>query len=466
MDSCCIDKASSSELSEAINSMFQWYRNAEACYAYLSDVHSTENVQIRNELHLSQWFTRGWTPQELLAPPSVVFFNSNWLDIGSKASLSPLISRITGVENIFDFESASVAQKMSWVAERITTRIEDRAYCLMGLFGINMPLLYGEGNDSFLRLQLEILKISDDESIFAWQHPVEKVSEPMGLLAPAPRYFRRSGNIVRHPFDAERPPYSMTNKGLRMEIIIESIQNPHSPGARKKSFCGPLNCRRRENDTPLGIFLTSNGGQIQRCFYSELPDYQPRARKHGSQSRGVVYIAQSNMAWFNNLNVGHAINASLAPLHEHGFSTSTQTISGKVISPIPLQPVFPAHGWLQERNDIDVILRDDQIWGLLCVGPGKSFLVTVNNFNGDLGTEIILLPKTIDRWLSQLNIQASHKRRPDRVSECLPSGNSVSVVLKKCQVSKSLVTILNISIQKEGGLQWPTLNAEGFPGRD
>ena len=131
---------------------------------------------------------------------------------------------------------------------------------------------------------------------------MEKVSEPMGLLAPAPRYFRRS---VQHPFDTERSPYSMTNKGLRMEIIIESIRNPHSPGARKKSFCGPLNCRRRENDTPLGIFLTSNGGQIQRCYCSELPDYQRRAQKHNSQSRRVVYIAQSNVAWFNNLKVPH-----------------------------------------------------------------------------------------------------------------------------------------------------------------
>jgi len=101
--------------------MFQWYRNAQICYAYLSDVHSTESVHIRNELQLSQWFTRGWTLQELLAPPWVVFFNSNWLDIGSKASLTPLISRITGVENIFDFQSSSVAQKMSWAAERITT---------------------------------------------------------------------------------------------------------------------------------------------------------------------------------------------------------------------------------------------------------------------------------------------------------------------------------------------------------
>ncbi|PMD29348.1 HET-domain-containing protein, partial [Hyaloscypha variabilis F] len=164
IDSCCIDKTSSAELSEAINSMYQWYQASQVCYAYLADVRLGK--KLHRELEDSQWFTRGWTLQELLAPASVVFFDQDWVDIGTKASLGEIISEITGIEDLIDFESACVAQKMSWAANRKTTRVEDMAYCLLGLFDVNMPPLYGEGENAFIRLQLEILKTSDDESIF------------------------------------------------------------------------------------------------------------------------------------------------------------------------------------------------------------------------------------------------------------------------------------------------------------
>jgi hypothetical protein len=167
VDTCCIDKSSSAELSEAINSMYAWYRHADICYAYLSDVHGT------SQFCHSRWFERGWTLQELLAPADVLFFNSSWTEIGFKTSLTPIISQRTGIDEMAlhdgsSFDTYSIAERMSWAADRQTTRVEDEAYCLMGIFNVNMPLIYGEGRKSFFRLQEELLKRSDDASIFAY----------------------------------------------------------------------------------------------------------------------------------------------------------------------------------------------------------------------------------------------------------------------------------------------------------
>jgi hypothetical protein len=151
IDSCCIDKSSSAELSEAINSMFRWYQNAEVCYTYLADVpEGTEDPCLPDSFfRKSRWFTRGWTIQELLAPSTVVFFNCNWVEIGTKSSLYDTIQSITGIKCLANLREACVAQKMSWVSSRETTRLEDMAYCLMGLFGVSMQPLYGEGENAF-----------------------------------------------------------------------------------------------------------------------------------------------------------------------------------------------------------------------------------------------------------------------------------------------------------------------------
>ncbi|KAI0742572.1 heterokaryon incompatibility protein-domain-containing protein [Daedaleopsis nitida] len=174
IDTCCIDKTSSTELSEAINSMFRYYSLALVCYAYLKDVpahgdHGTSGSPFRS----SRWHTRGWTLQELIAPRIVHFLSSTWEYLGSKADLAPVLRRCTGIPVAVlrleqRPEDVSVAQRMAWSAKRDTTREEDAAYCLLGLFGINMPTLYGEGKNAFRRLQEEILKNSRDTTLFAW----------------------------------------------------------------------------------------------------------------------------------------------------------------------------------------------------------------------------------------------------------------------------------------------------------
>ncbi|KAF2023870.1 HET-domain-containing protein, partial [Setomelanomma holmii] len=160
IDTCCIDKSSSAELSEAINSMFAWYRNSGKCYAYLADVQTPEDFAN------SKWFTRAWTLQELLAPSHIEtetlrngtrsgsntgmeFFSQDWTRLGSKGGLSVTLSKITSVPKEYlervSPENASISMRMSWAADRHATRAEDVAYSLLGIFDVNMPLLYGEG---------------------------------------------------------------------------------------------------------------------------------------------------------------------------------------------------------------------------------------------------------------------------------------------------------------------------------
>jgi hypothetical protein len=168
VDTCCIDKSSSSELSEAINSMFRWYHNAAKCYVYLPDVSVNSSVENTSSLQgwkpifrLSRWFTRGWTLQELLAPTSVDFFSAEGERLGDKNSLWQEIHDVTGIPiqalQGSPLSQFDVGERMSWAEKRETKRKEDMAYCMLGIFDIHMPLIYGEGREkAFIRLRKEI----------------------------------------------------------------------------------------------------------------------------------------------------------------------------------------------------------------------------------------------------------------------------------------------------------------------
>ncbi|KAI5364808.1 putative heterokaryon incompatibility [Septoria linicola] len=222
IDTCCIDKSSSAELSEAINSMYAYYGAAEICYVFLADI-----AELQQDLTASRWWERGWTLQELLAPAKLVFFTNRWTSIGSRDALSQLIHETTGIEQrcLVDADrivvhDASIARRMSWAARRRTSRSEDIAYCLLGLFNVNMPLLYGEGGTkAFLRLQEEIMQASDDHTLFAWDDPL--CSDVLhGLLADRPAAFADSGNYEPYQDFEERKPYLMTNRGLQIELCL------------------------------------------------------------------------------------------------------------------------------------------------------------------------------------------------------------------------------------------------------
>ncbi|KAF4820203.1 Vegetative incompatibility protein HET-E-1 [Colletotrichum siamense] len=250
LDTCCIDKTSSAELSEAINSMFRWYRQARVCYVYLSDLPSQHPGDVdRRQFNDAKWFTRGWTLQELIAPRAVEFYDQNWEEIGTKASLLDLLHDKTGIRrDILDgttiHTAISAGERMSWASKRETTRQEDLAYCLLGIFGIHMPLLYGEGPQAFIRLQHEILRTSEDLSILLWTG-LSRRPAAHGVLAPAPSAFRnirmvdlqghRVGSIVTwrwkhvlllHPWseislgDNTLPnvPPTITSRGLHVQL--------------------------------------------------------------------------------------------------------------------------------------------------------------------------------------------------------------------------------------------------------
>ncbi|RYP71079.1 hypothetical protein DL771_005013 [Monosporascus sp. 5C6A] len=264
IDTCCIDKTSSAELTEAINSMFRWYRNAEICYAYLSDVSRLGRAStVHQRLERSRWFTRGWTLQELIAPAEVVFYSMDWDHIGTKSELSASISSITKIDAPFldskNLLSTSLAQRMSWAAHRETSRTEDIAYCLLGIFDVNMPLIYGEGMKAFQRLQEEIIKSYPyDYSLFAWGTTVSRysreITEPeslvgdkqlewepskdsddlFGLLAESPRDFEYSGQFIcfedsENSFFFEgtklvKPVMSHAGKTLSIYLSLEPFQ--------------------------------------------------------------------------------------------------------------------------------------------------------------------------------------------------------------------------------------------------
>jgi hypothetical protein len=154
VDTCCINKDSSSELAEAINSMFRWYQNAAKCYVYLADVAATARMPADVDFQDSRWFTRGWTLQELLAPASVQFFTRDRKLLGDKTSLAQQIAEITGIPSKVlrdgHFRDFDIEERISWSGKRSTKRVEDKAYSLLGIVGVQMSLLYGEGYEAAL----------------------------------------------------------------------------------------------------------------------------------------------------------------------------------------------------------------------------------------------------------------------------------------------------------------------------
>ncbi|KAK3370463.1 heterokaryon incompatibility protein-domain-containing protein, partial [Podospora didyma] len=243
IDTCCIDKTSSAELSEAINSMFQWYRDAQVCYAYLADVLEGSGhygAEIPDApLEKSRWFTRGWTLQELIAPREVIFYGTEWRPLGRKHEMATELHGITGIDQFVlkirdgrllerALEETCAARKMSWASKRETTRPEDIAYCLLGLFGINMPLLYGEGMKAFTRLQQEIARVSNDQTLLAWGFPAEPGKKSRNdattgprVFAHDPSYFASAGTVVRHDINGDSfRPWTLTNLGIGLEVAV------------------------------------------------------------------------------------------------------------------------------------------------------------------------------------------------------------------------------------------------------
>ncbi|KAI8630437.1 heterokaryon incompatibility protein-domain-containing protein [Xylariaceae sp. FL1651] len=242
IDTCCIDKRSSSEVSEAINSMFRWYQNASLCYAYLEDVNYFSNIQ---------------TLQELIAPPLVIFYSTEWSPIGTRDALKDTITRATHIDSRAfypgNLNRSSVAQKMSWASNRTTQKLED------------------EAENAFRRLQEEIVKQSDDETIFAWYTPWQNGS----LLAASPSGFESSGSIERfkEPDNTRNgSPYTITNKGIQISlpmiyrqslgppVVFLDRQKPYNETFIQEHPLAILNCHvEGDQSSYVAVFLSEHG---------------------------------------------------------------------------------------------------------------------------------------------------------------------------------------------------------------
>ncbi|KAF6814830.1 HET domain-containing protein [Colletotrichum sojae] len=266
IDTCCIDKSSSAELSEAINSMFKWYGDATVCIAYLADVSAHNDPSLYADLTHSRWFTRGWTLQELLAPVRLNFYSAEWISLGSRARFAAAIEERTQIDAGFlqdwhvSLSAASVAERMCWASKRKTTRPEDLAYCLLGIFDVNIPLIYGEGAGAFKRLQEAILRQTDDQSIFAWGSlpnegwpPALSASQAnRPLLADSPSRFAGSGDIVPFAIPGFRAGLRLEHDGVVLSTPLwkpgRSARVEGRGGAAADSlFLAPLRCRRKKD---------------------------------------------------------------------------------------------------------------------------------------------------------------------------------------------------------------------------
>ncbi|KAG9236043.1 heterokaryon incompatibility protein-domain-containing protein [Amylocarpus encephaloides] len=313
VDTCCIDKSSSAELQEAICSMYKWYQNARVCYAYLEDYEPETSPP--SQLSSCKWFTRGWTLQELLAPASVKFYDSKWIKFGTKTNLCLQLADITGIDPQVlrggDPMRQAVAERMSWASGRTTSRIEDAAYSLMGLFNVFMPMLYGEGERAFMRLQEEIMKQSEDYTLFAW-NCAEPESHQRGLFARSPTEFKghvrrvqdiSSGNQqftsqYRTPAEQLHNPATMTSRGmliglplLEKDAMKMGTSKQHGAQARIRRIgrgFGPFRRFQSSNDEPKlkpGTYLAlicrieSGGGkkgQILCIWLQKHPEHPQR----------------------------------------------------------------------------------------------------------------------------------------------------------------------------------------------
>ena len=289
IDTCCIDKRSSAELSEAINSMYRWYENSRVCYAYLHDLADESfPTASNNQRHphtngWPEWFSRGWTLQEMIAPRDVQFFNRKWQPIGDKTGLAPILANITRVPvhiltDGLPSNRPCVAQIMSWAANRKTTRVEDWAYSLLGLLDVNMPMLYGEGKKAFHRLQLEIIRTSDDQSIFAWDYKREK-GRTRSILADDPSCFGDCSEMERMSLaevmenleeDIEEGPsidedqygvFPITNRGIQIWLLLRRL-----PADSGSVFEARLPCRSSPSGPPVTIKLASWKYKYYRHF--------------------------------------------------------------------------------------------------------------------------------------------------------------------------------------------------------
>jgi hypothetical protein len=289
VDTCCIDKSSSAELTEAINSMCKWYQRAVVCFVFLKDlIPETDLDPETGTFENCSWFRRGWTLQELIAPHHIRFFDKTWNYYGDKQKLGGEIARISGIsEDVLmgkqPLADVPVAVRMSWAAMRETAREEDIAYCLLGIFDVNMPMLYGEGEKAFIRLQEEIIKESPDMSIFAWKGSTDV--DYSGLLARSPAEFKDAGGLVTSLPELFSADFSITNRGLRFNVPLVWVSST--------GHCILLVNHGEEGELSAGVYLRQVGPDLFVRALPRLASHWDLWDSNTTKSVGLIQVVKT-----------------------------------------------------------------------------------------------------------------------------------------------------------------------------
>ena len=373
IDTCCIDKTSSAELQEAINSMWRWYQRSAYCLVYLEDFRPTaitleqhgyytcDPRLLWEKLPRTRWITRGWTLQELIAPRHVGFYDADWQYYCTKHELLYYIQDCTkipvSVLSTGDLSQSSVAQKMSWAAERTTTRIEDIAYSLMGIFGVHMPMLYGEGENAFRRLQEQIINTDSDDSILAWRSEDEPRSSGdaaaiRGALACSPRDFGECYDIMK----GETSTASITLEGNHW-LRLRGLRVSHFNGAEGDLHI-ELNARLNTSECSLvlaGLMLPTlaSGNEKNKdiqCIrlYAKRISIRKRQEVFGQVRCDVWLPLKPTIPWDFNPTAVHCCH----------FQRPTNDSSDVQYA---ISPIYPSEGWLPNERTLqtEALFRAD-----------------------------------------------------------------------------------------------------------
>jgi hypothetical protein len=321
IDTCCIDKTSSAEFSEAINSMFRWYQDAARCYVFLSDVSIRDVNDDRRSIEKSKWFTRGWTLQELLAPTSVEFFDQEGDRIGDKDSLMSQITTITGIPTSAlqgsPLSQFSVEVKRSWLGDRQTKRVEDAAYCLLGIFNVFMPLIYGEGRErAFIRLWEEINK------------PFYDLSSALSSQAPFTEPMNRKTDSFSVPFRSIDPD-TVDQPGMS---IFKA--NHNRPGRMLRASGDRFLHRRRRETLDLLVEGENQGPALSNTLVS-VRDADNKEQRMVSRLRNIPEIHDRFLALSAGMGAEKMKDSNQQPLLTSTRSRiNTSISSGPIIDQV------------------------------------------------------------------------------------------------------------------------------------
>ncbi|EJT76751.1 hypothetical protein GGTG_06667 [Gaeumannomyces tritici R3-111a-1] len=396
IDTCCINKDSSAEVSQCLNAMFRWYKKSTVCIVYLHDFRPGPGLKLGQGLVDSlaecQWFQRAWTLQELIAPEYVRFFDHEWKLFGSKfndkkrvargsESLEALLVDLYVITHIpipvlrdpDTVWSYPVGNRMSWAAHRRALYVEDLAYSLIGIFNVSMPMLYGEGNRAFIRLQEEIIKETNDMTIFAWTAP-DSQEKHRGILARSPSEFGCC-RFMHYAPSAGMHTYAMTNRGLRIKAVLEKsvgCSGIFHNVAQSRSAEPDYRNKVRLRDDHLLFPMGENDGEFDsmrseellhgKCLMhiehfskgishrqasSELCCILLRKTTNGfvRESPHVLVASQTGNYQLEEIHIHKDLLPSAARelqcLYSNAIAIRTNAISPRC----PLRRVFPAHLW-------------------------------------------------------------------------------------------------------------------------